>query len=79
MKVSGTASVHAPLPICGGVAGGRPFSVAPLSSQFVSVMKSSELTMMMAPPACWTWISSVLPSYWNGSWFGPTALISSSG
>jgi hypothetical protein len=87
LNPDGTAVEHAPFPVCGGVGGLRPFSVAPFCIHVWSVKYASELTSMTAPPACSTSSGRNWLSYWTWSLFGSlgfgvdgaTALISSSG
>ncbi len=64
----GMLSEHEPLPVCGGVGGLSPFSVAPLSSQLCSAMNASELMSRIGPPECWT--SSGRDGLIFGSMFG---------
>lgn len=51
-KSGGSAVVQSPSPSKGGVGGGKPFSVAPLSSQLMRVRYASEPFSRLAPPTC---------------------------
>lgn len=78
-KPLGTDDEHEPVPVCGGVGGGRPFSVAPFSVHVRSVRYASSPTIRLAPPTWFTRRSRNWPSYATSSESDAVALMSRSG